>query len=666
MASLQHRGDASVLATSPSDEQLMGFVDSRTSAKAKMKTQRSGVPCITSGGCPFATKQAAQNDSPREDVLKAELALCFEEATRRFLTSIRNSANITDGLDADSVTASKVECASSPFCRHRGVKRCDASNPFREADGRCNNLEHPDWGAAGSCMRRLLPPAYADGVSSPRVSVKSGRALPSARRLSYTVHPQRTAFDRIWSAMTVHFAQFVTHDISAALVVDEGGPEFSQNLGRDTYECCGANSNSDPECFPIDIPAEDPFYSSFRRRCMNFKRSAPCLTCRMGHRDQVNFVTSYIDGSPVYGVSENQTRSLRLLNSGDRRINQNSGLLLMHTIWFREHNRVARKMAQINPHWDDERLFQVSRRIVEARLQHIVYNELLKELLGPEGVKRNQLSPLREGYTTYDATVDATVYNEFTTAALRLGHSLVDADNETLYLPDKRKLYLPLRLNWFNPFAFYDADVIDAVTASRLRKPPQKIDRYGTYAVTRHAFRFPDGPDPFGVDLFAFDIQRGRDHGVRPYVDYVHHCSPDVRLNAFEHLEKLMPRDAAELYAGLYADVRDVDLFSAGLAEGTLPASMVGPTFACLIGPMFRRLKYGDRFYYEHGGQAGSFTPGQLRTIRQTTLAHVICANSDAIREIQPSALRLERPGNRLTACSKLTDIDFLQWKEIK
>ncbi|KAL1420482.1 hypothetical protein MTO96_024302 [Rhipicephalus appendiculatus] len=114
------------------------------------------------------------------------------------------------------------------------------------------------------------------------------------------------------------------------------------------------------------------------------------------------------------------------------------------------------------------------------------------------------------------------------------------------------------------------------------------------------------------------------------------------------------------------SDVGDVDLFSAGLAERTLPESIVGPTFACLIGPMFWRLKYGDRFYYEHGGQAGSFTPGQLGTIRQTTLSHVICANSETIREIQPNTLRLVGPGNELTDCSKLADIDFLQWKETK
>ncbi len=52
--------------------------------------------------------------------------------------------------------------------------------------------------------------------------------------------------------------------------------------------------------------------------------------------------------------------SLFLSITGDGRVNEQTVLAMVHTLMAREHNRIAEELANINPHWNDETIFQVS------------------------------------------------------------------------------------------------------------------------------------------------------------------------------------------------------------------------------------------------------------------------------------------------------------------
>lgn len=114
--------------------------------------------------------------------------------------------------------------------------------------------------------------------------------------------------------------------------------------------------------------------------------------------------------------------------AGDDRSNQIVSLTEVHVLFLREHNRIATQLAEINRHWDDERLYQETRRIVIAEIQKIFYNDYLPAIVGHHTARQyGLLDNTGHGHTAlYSPDVKPLVLNELTGAAFRFGHSTVD------------------------------------------------------------------------------------------------------------------------------------------------------------------------------------------------------------------------------------------------
>uniref|UniRef100_A0A147BFY3 Putative peroxinectin n=2 Tax=Ixodes ricinus TaxID=34613 RepID=A0A147BFY3_IXORI len=647
--------------------------------------------------CPASSRHMSTRVAKDKAIAMDEMAHLFEETTRILSHKMKMFwEDEFHGLARTDLSGSRLQLVKEQC--HRLSNGICRPGPFREMDGSCNNLDHSDWGVAFSCMRRLLPPRYADGVSAPRIS-ETGGELPNPRLVSTTVHVDFDRPSRETSHMLMQWGQFLDHDFALAPISSVPGEIIDLGNPNDVIDCCSPETRNSPRCFSFDIPPTDHFFGKYGEHCMNFPRSARCPLCSLGPRQQIDSLTSFVDGSQVYGSSLEDSLKLRTLQgdgrlkfdvgrrgdmilpasfhphedqcsrpehgdlcfrAGDERVNEQPGLTAMHTLWLRQHNFVAGKLAGLNPHWDDERIFQEARRIVIGQMQMITYDEFLPLVVGKSFHREFGLEVLPYGYTTYNKQIDPSILNEFAGAAYRFGHTILNGDFMQI---DSRGRISRVKLqdNFFKPFEFRDG-MMERIVRGLAKQTSQTFDNFITNDVTNHLYRLTN--ESFGLDLISLNIQRGRDHGIRGYTDYLKGCF-GLRVTKFEDLDSAMPRPVRERLQRLYTHVNDIDLFTGGVSEYSLPGGVVGPTFGCILGIQFWRLKYGDRFYFEHGGQAGSFTPAQLTELRRTTLSKIICDNSIGHQSAQRYVFRTISDSNPEVPCSSLPVMNMDAWIEI-
>ncbi|KAI9554243.1 hypothetical protein GHT06_019515 [Daphnia sinensis] len=481
-------------------------------------------------------------------------------------------------LDKKCTSISKAHCTEHQL-----------NSPYRTIDGSCNNERHFVWGRAATQYHRMLASDYADGVWAPRTG-KNGIELPSARLVSTTLVRDEDKPSESTTIWFMQYGQFLDHDIVST-------PEMTNEDGT-PVTCCSEDGKhlenedrSHGKCLPIDVPTNDPFFAKFGRTCIQFVRAS--LACRtdhqLGHATQLNDNTHFIDLSLVYGsndklASELRTRvngelnvtlkqgrgfhkfdllppnegsplhapctlprevsgveppsNVRCFKAGDGRPDVTPNMATSQIIFLREHNRLAKELAQLNPSWDDERLYQEARRILIAQAQHITYNEWLPILLGRSKMAQLGLLPLQSGFSTdYDDHLNPSILSEFVAGAFRFGHSMVQG--KALMVNQQRSVEedIQLRHHFFKPQTLYTPGNLDKYLIGLATQPTQKVDLSFTKELTEHLFE--ETGMGFGLDLVALNIQRGRDFGLGSYNDYRELCGIG-RVTIYDDLADLI------------------------------------------------------------------------------------------------------------------------------
>jgi hypothetical protein len=515
-------------------------------------------------------------------------------------------------------------------------------------DGTGNNLFHPDWGTAGSDLLRIAHSAYVDGLNAP-----AGANRPSARVISNALSDQTDPNNPAQDINTVNqkslsdyiyvFGQFLDHDLD--LTTANTGQSFD----------IVANQPNDPFNPPGVIPFIRSDYDPNTGKIVNGVKVP---------RQQINSITSFLDGSQIYGsdpVTADALRSHtggRLLTSpgdllpyntnlnvsggmlpmandahivsegqlfaaGDVRANENIELTSMQTLFMREHNRIADRLHAVHPDWTDEQLYQAARRQVIAELQIITYTEWLPALLGPNALP---------AYTGYKPYVNPGIANEFSTAMFRFAHSQLDngvdrLNNDGTDIPDgsvdlAQAFFNPTLINpagVTDPFSGHVSTDIDPILKGAASGDAQEVDLLAVRDIRNLLF---GPPGAGGSDLIARDIQRGRDHGLTDY-NSMRAAYGLPRVTSFAQITDDV--QVQEKLKSLYGNVNNIDAFVGALAEDHAFGADVGPLTKAVLVNQFTRLRDGDRFFYlnvYHGDELSTL-------LANTTLAKIIERNTE-------------------------------------
>lgn len=481
-----------------------------------------------------------------------------------------------------------------------------------------NNIQQPEMNIPNTPLLRDLPPDY------PSVDGMAGEDRKSPREISNIVSSQTESRvnSHKRSSFVWQWGQFIDHDIGITEIAEPHEP------------------------IHIEVPLGDPYFdpNNTGNQIIAFNRSKYII--QDNTRQQLNNITGWIDGSMIYGSRIERMNLLRTLDgtgklrtsegnflprqgpfffAGDVRANEQLALLALHTLFVREHNRLAEEIHSENPQMSGDEVFFAARERNVFQIQAITYREFLPALLG----RRKAISK----YKGYKPHINTTLRNVFTTAAYRFGHSMLSSNLLRLnrFLQEIPEGHISLKDAFFVPDVLVEEGGIEPLLRGLAYQPAQDIDIFVVDEVRNFLFGEPGSG---GFDLAALNIQRGRDHGLPSY----NAAREKYGFKSVDTFEEISSNpEVIQRLKEAYETVDDIDLWVGGLAEDHVKKALVGPLFYTIIVKQFQYLRDGDRFFYRN-----QLSRREARKIRRTKLSDIIRRNTNIDREIPRNVFKVK------------------------
>ena len=526
-----------------------------------------------------------------------------------------------------------------------------AQSDIRSYDGSDNNLSNPNWGKVGEPLKRIASIGFTDKISTPAgASRMNPRAISNAMFAQDEILPDPLQL----SDYTWVFGQFIDHDISftesdarepAFVTVPEGDKHFtpgslifmSRSVAMHDTGTSVDNPRQNPNNVTAFIDGSMVYGSSFERAEWLRTKEDGKLKVSRGNLLPWNTTTGEFNDpelrstldSEAYGMDNDASSSTKLFVAGDRRANENPLLISFHTLFVREHNRICDELKEQDASLSDEELYQKARKMVGGIIQNIVY----KEWLPAQGVSLPE-------YQGYNPNMDPSIFNVFSAAAFRLGHTLI---NSTILRMDNNGNEISrgnstLRESFFQPTEVRLAGGIDPFLIGMATQMQQELDCKIVDDVRNFLF---GTPDQGGLDLAAININRGRERGLPDY-NTVREDFGLPRVNTFMDITN-DPETARILDQISGGDINNIDPWVGMLAEYHMPNALFGELIMTIIERQFQLLRGGDRFYFENDP---GLSHDEKEIIRNTRFRDVIMNNTDI--EIMQENVFVAMPHNEI------------------
>ena len=516
----------------------------------------------------------------------------------------------------------------------------------RTYDGSNNNLANPKWGATFTELSRVAPAAYSDKISAP-----AGVQRQNPRKISNALFAQNGPLsdqlglsDFVWV-----FGQFIDHDITlsegstepAMISVNFPDPQFNPGgaipnvvipmMRNKPMEGTGTSEDNPREHFneitawldASSVYGSDAFRANWLRTFRDGK-----MKTSTGNMLPFNTTNGEFDGTvdiDAPHMADDVGFASRLFVGGDVRANENVLLTSYHTVFVREHNRIADELMLQHPDWQDEQIFQHARKMVGGILQRITFDEWLPAM----GV---HLAP----YAGYNPQVDPSIINGFSAAAFRLGHTLLSGDILVMDAEGNERPEGPMKLRdaFFNPMALIDNGGVDPFFRGMGAQVQQQLDAKIVDDVRNFLF---GPPGAGGLDLAAININRGRERGLPDFNTY----RASLGMTPYRTFREISDdEEVIEALQSNYTSINDIDAWVGMLAESPMDGALFGETVMAFMHLQFSAIRDGDRFYYENDP---TLSDAEKAAIKATTMRDVVMRNTD-IKLMQDNVFEAVEP----------------------